>query len=85
MDYLGLRGRQRNWGVMRDSPLALFDEPGGYFPWKWSQRCALAVWLAFGFLLLSPRLPEDGLLLAKFSARAPEVGGARWAQRGVFQ
>jgi putative ABC transport system permease protein len=41
-----------------------------------SNDTRLAVWLSFGFLLLC-LVNTTGLLLAKFSARAPEVGVRR--------
>jgi len=78
-DYLrGYAAEQRKLGrLMRDAPPQLFD----VMEWMRymevvSNDAHLAVWLSFGFLLLC-LVNTTGLLLAKFSARAPEVGVRR--------
>jgi putative ABC transport system permease protein len=69
---------QRKLGrLQRDAPVRLFD----VMEWMRylevvSNDTRLSVWLAFGFLLLC-LVNTTGLLLAKFSARAPEVGVRR--------
>ena len=69
---------QRRLGrLKRDAPVRLFD----VMEWMRylevvSNDARLSVWLAFGFLLLC-LVNTTGLLLAKFSARAPEVGVRR--------
>jgi len=78
-NYLnGYVAEQRKSGrLMRDAPARLFDVV------EWMQYLEvvsndtrLAVWLSFGFLLLC-LVNTTGLLLAKFSARATEVGVRR--------
>lgn len=78
---------QRRLGRLpRQAPVQLFDVM------QWlaymevvSNDVRLAVWLSFGFLLLC-LVNTTGLLLAKFSARAPEVGVRRalGASRGAI-
>jgi putative ABC transport system permease protein len=69
---------QRRLGrLLRPAPAKLFD----VMEWMQylevvSNDTRLAVWLSFGFLLLC-LVNTTGLLLAKFSARAPEVGVRR--------
>jgi len=69
---------QRKLGrLKRDAPVQLFD----VMEWMRylevvSNDTRLSVWLAFGFLLLC-LVNTTGLLLAKFSARASEVGVRR--------
>ncbi len=78
-DYLdAYTGEQRKLGrFQRNAPNRLFDVM------EWmdhleviSNDTRLAAWLAFGFLLLCV-VNTVGLLLAKFSVRAPEVGVRR--------
>ncbi len=78
---------QRRLGRLpRDAPVQLFDVM------EWlrymnvvSNDARLATWLAFGFLVLC-LVNTTGLLLAKFSSRAPEVGVRRalGATRGAI-
>ncbi len=80
-------GEQRKLGrLKRDAPVQLFD----VMEWMRylevvSNDARLSVWLAFGFLLLC-LVNATGLLLAKFSARAAEVGVRRalGATRGAI-
>lgn len=78
-DYLdGYASEQRRLGrLQRQAPAKLFDvmEWMAYLGVV-SNDARLAVWLSFGFLLLC-LVNTTGLLLAKFSARAPEVGVRR--------
>lgn len=87
-DYLrNYAAEQKRLGrLQRDAPLQLFDVT------EWlrymevvSNDARLAVWLSFGFLLLC-LVNTTGLLLAKFSARAAEVGVRRalGATRGAI-
>jgi putative ABC transport system permease protein len=75
-DYLdNYAAEQRKLGrLMRDAPNKLYN----VMEWLEFQRVVgndsrLSVWLAFGFLALC-LVNTMGLLLAKFSVRAPEVG-----------
>lgn len=87
-DYLqAYAAEQRRLGRLpRGAPVQLFDVM------EWlrymevvSNDARLAVWLSFGFLLLC-LVNTTGLLLAKFSARATEVGVRRalGATRGAI-
>ena len=87
-NYLdGYVAEQRKLGrLMRGAPARLFD----VMEWMQflevvSNDTRLAVWLSFGFLLLC-LVNTTGLLLAKFSARATEVGVRRalGATRGAI-
>lgn len=78
-DWLdGYVAEQRRLGrLLRDVPPRLFD----VMEWMDYLKVVkndtrLAVWLSFGFLLLC-LINTVGLLLAKFSVRAPEVGVRR--------
>ncbi len=69
--------QRRQGRLQRDVPPRLFD----VMEWMAYLKVVkndtrLAVWLAFGFLLLC-LINTVGLLLAKFSVRAPEVGVRR--------
>jgi putative ABC transport system permease protein len=83
----GYVAEQRKLGrLARDAPAKLFD----VMEWMRylevvSNDTRLAVWLSFGFLLLC-LVNTTGLLLAKFSARAAEVGVRRalGASRGAI-
>ncbi|HEY1043190.1 MAG TPA: ABC transporter permease [Telluria sp.] len=89
-DYLdSYAAEQRKLGrLMRNAPNKLYD----VMEWLEFQRVVgndsrLAVWLSFGFLLLC-LVNTMGLLLAKFSARAAEVGIRRSlgaSRRDIFQ
>src|SRR4029077_9429084 len=69
--------QQRLGRLTRHAPVQLFDvmEWMAYLKVV-SNDARLAVWLSFGFLLLC-LVNTMGLLLAKFSVRAPEVGVRR--------
>jgi len=69
--------QRRNGRLLRDASPQVYD----VMEWMTHLRIVkndtrLAVWLAFGFLLLC-LINTVGLLLAKFSVRAPEVGVRR--------
>ena len=87
-DYLrDYAAEQRRLGRLpRDAPVMLFDVTRvDALLEVVSNDARLAVWLSFGFLLLC-LVNTIGLLLAKFSARAPEVGVRRalGATRGAI-